>query len=156
MLTYFRILAYGRPYLRYGVLALAALLVSTLFSAVSLVSVIPFLEILFNTEPVPPPTEPLVWYAADSLKAHGFYLLSRGMAELGPQQMLLYFCLFLLVAILIKNVARYLSAFWVAPLEHGIVQAMRDDLFRNLSRLGMAYFTRRKKGDLIGVLIGDV
>ena len=156
MLTYFRILAYGRSYFRFGILAVAALLVSTLFSAVSLVSVIPFLEILFTTGPVTAPEAPLVWYDTASLKAHGFYYLSQAMATYGPQRLLLYFCLFLLVAILIKNAARYLSAFWIAPLEHGIVKSLRDTLFAHLSELGLAYFTRRKKGDLIGVLISDV
>jgi subfamily B ATP-binding cassette protein MsbA len=135
--------------------AVLAMIVYTLFSAVSLMSVIPFLEILFG-EKAPAPDQALIWYQASSLKAHAYYRLGSWMTQYDRGVILLYFCIFLSIAILLKNLARYLSSYCMAPLEHGVVRNLRDSLFGHISRLDMAYFTQQKKGDLIGRMVSDV
>lgn len=156
MLTYFRILSYGKPYFWMGGVAFLALLVFTVFSAVSLVSVIPFLEILFDTSPLAPPDAPFEWLNSSSLKAHAYYKLSKWMVDFGKIQVLMYFCLTLCSAIIIKNIARYVSGYFMAPLEQGIIKELRNHLFKHLSTLGLGFFTKHKKGDIIGIVVSDV
>ncbi|MEO1449149.1 MAG: hypothetical protein AAFV07_06445, partial [Bacteroidota bacterium] len=129
MRVYFRILRYGQGYWQWGGAALAALIVFTLFSAVSLLAVVPFLEILFQENPLPPPDIPLSWFDTGSLKAHGYYQLSQYIQLNGAQQALLYFCIGLFSAIVIRNMARYLGAFCMAPLEQGILYRLREQIF---------------------------
>ncbi|MEL6652550.1 MAG: ABC transporter ATP-binding protein, partial [Bacteroidota bacterium] len=155
MRTYFRILGFGRAWWKWGSWAILAMLVYTVFSAVSLVAVIPFLEILFGQE-APPPTAPLIWYQAASLKTHAYYQLSQWMALHPAYQVLLGFCSVLLLAIVIKNLARYLGSYCMAPLENGIVQSLRDSIFSHLTRLDLGFYTRNKKGDIISRMLGDV
>lgn len=156
MQAYLRILGYGRPWYGKGAMALAAMLVYTLFSAVSLISIIPFLEILFSEGIPPVPTEPFSWYSTAAIKSHGYYELGQIIAVQGRYNALKYFCGALVLAIILKNIARYLSAYWISPLEQGIIQRIRGHIFSHLSTLDMAFFTRKKKGDLIGLLVSDV
>ncbi|MEM7374474.1 MAG: ABC transporter ATP-binding protein [Bacteroidota bacterium] len=156
MLAYFRIIAYGKSYLWLGGLALGFLLVYTVFSAVSLVSVIPFLEILFSQTPIPAPQTDLSLWDGNSLKAHGYYALSQQIQHHGASQVLIWFCVGLLFAILLKNLSRYLTQWFIAPLEQGIILQLRTHLFAHLTRLGLSYYSKEKKGEIISVVVNDV
>ncbi|RMG21568.1 MAG: ABC transporter ATP-binding protein, partial [Bacteroidetes bacterium] len=61
-----------------------------------------------------------------------------------------------LAVTLLKNLTRYFSAFFMAPLEQGVIYELRKRVFAHLSTLGLDFFTRRKKGDIIGLLVSDV
>ncbi|MDX2285345.1 MAG: ABC transporter ATP-binding protein [Bacteroidia bacterium] len=155
MPAYFRILAYGRRHFRLGAAAVLAMGAYTVFSAASLISVIPFLEILFQAPAEAP--RPLPWDgSAAGLKAWGYAWLTWQMASAGREQVLIGFCIGLFVLIALKNTFRYLAAYWMAPLEQGIVQEMRSQVFAHLLTLDLGFFHRRKKGDLMSVLVSDV
>lgn len=159
MRAYLRILAYGKPYLGLLALGLLCLLLYSLLSAASLVAVVPFLEILFDTQPAPQPEEPLSaagLLRLDLLKQWGYYYLSQGIVRYGAQTMLLYFCVGLVVMMLLKNLARYFSAYFMVGMEQGTMMRLRSQLFAHLSRQSLGFFTRRKKGDLINLLVNDV
>lgn len=156
MHAYFRILSFGRPWFWLGGMAFMFLLLYTLFSAVSLISAIPFLEILFSKEQLPPPSGPFSIMDTSALKDYGYYYLSQWMGAYGKQTVLLYFCFFLLVVIIIKNLARYLASYCMAPLEFGIVRNMRDHIFSHLTTLDLQFFSRNKKGDTLNILTSDL
>jgi subfamily B ATP-binding cassette protein MsbA len=158
MKTYFRILAYGRSYLAYGLATLGAILLYTVFSVVSLFSVIPFLRILFNRgEVLPQPEGSLSFWKPDSWKEHGYYQLNEWIRTTDePSEILLWFCLFLIAAISLKSIFRYLSAFFIAPLEQGVIKSMRSHIFDHLTTLDLAFYTRKKKGDILGLVVSDV
>ncbi len=157
MKTYFRILSYGKPFLGNGLLALGSILVYTVFSVVSLFSVLPFLRILFGQgEEVVVPKEAFSLWNPDSWLEHGYFKLHELIVTLGAQQVLVYFCLGLLGAIFIKSLARYFSSYFIAPLEQGVIREMRSTIFSHLTELDLAFFTRKKKGDLLGLTVSDV
>ncbi|MEO1415601.1 MAG: ABC transporter ATP-binding protein [Bacteroidota bacterium] len=156
MRAYFRIVGYGKAYWGLGMLSFLFLLIYTFFSAISLVSVIPFLEILFAQDAISAPTTPLEWTQTASLKSHGYYALSQLIVQQGPKTALMYFIGFLAFAIFIKNMARYLSTYTIAPFEQGIMMQLRNRLFQHITRLDLAFFTRNKKGTLISTLVSDV
>jgi len=142
-----------------GGLAIGLLLLFAVFSAFSLVAIIPFLQILFGLEAAPQPEAPLTaatWMDVDLLKAHGYHQLQLGIERYGKQSMVGYFCLVLLGLVVAKNLTRYFGAFFMIALEQGTMQRLRDHLFSHLSRQGLGFFTKQKKGDLINLLVSDV
>lgn len=156
MQSYFRIIRYGKPFYGQGLLAGTFLFIYTLFNAVSLVAIIPFLEILFSKEPFPYPGIPFEWYNVASLKAYGYYHLGQAIEQQGAQQILLYFSVFLTVCIILKNISKYMSSWFMAPFEQGIMMELRNHIFRHLMIQDLAFFTNRKKGDLVNVILSDV
>lgn len=156
MRTYLRILAYGRRFYRNAGLAVFFLILHNLFGVVSLGLLIPFLEILFSANESPAPESPLVWYDAASLRMHFYAFLSGQMKLYGKTQVLVAFCVILVVCILLKNLFRYLSSWNIVPLEQEVVTQMRRRLFRHLSDMDMAYFTGQRKGGIMNVIISDV
>ncbi|MEO0897039.1 MAG: ABC transporter ATP-binding protein [Bacteroidota bacterium] len=156
MQSYFRIINYGKPYYGLGMVAIFCLILYTIFNTVSLLAIIPFLEILFAEQAIIPPTTPLDWLDPNSIKTHAYFQLYQGIEQLGRQNMLLYFCIFLFGSILIKNTARYLGSYFIAPFEQGIMYALRNKVFGHLLIQDSAFFTMRKKGDLISLSVSDV
>lgn len=156
MQLYFRIISYGKPFYTQGLLAAVFLFCYTLFNAVSLVAIIPFLEILFSQKPFPHPDIPFEWYNTATLKAYGYYHLGQAIAEFGPRQMLLYFSIFLTISIILKNISKYMSSWFMAPFEQGIMMELRNHIFKHLMIQDLAFYTNRKKGDLINVILSDV
>ena len=159
MRTYFRVIGYGKSFYGLGILAIVALIFYTIFSTVTLLSAIPFLEILFsNPNPGVLPPDPPAYSLLDpaSLKTYGYYLLEKAISIHGSNNMLLYFCGVLMIVTVIKNGFRYLASWFMAPFEQGILENMRNQLFSHLKMLSMPFFTQNKKGELIGVLVSDV
>ena len=155
MRFYIRLLAYGRAWYSNLGLAFGALLLYNVFSAASFSLFIPFLEILFSDAQVH--AEPPQGLAgAQGLKAWGYYYLYRAIEELGRSTTLVYFCLAMGTAILLKNFFRYASAFLLAPLEHGILRNLRNRLFDHLTRMSLGYYTRQRKGYLVNVNTSDL
>ncbi len=158
MRSYLQVLGYARPDLRLGGLALIGMLVYSLFSTATLLSAIPFLEILFHTDmgQAPPAPPESMGFSPSTAKAWAFYQLEMAIRAYGPLPMLLYFCVGLLGLNLLKNAARYLSGWAMAPLEQRILMRMRNDLFDHLSRLGLKFYASSRKGNLISTLTSDV
>ncbi|MFN0202386.1 MAG: ABC transporter ATP-binding protein [Bacteroidia bacterium] len=157
MQVYLRILKYGKAYRQNAALSFACLLVYTLASAVSLMSVIPFLNILFGNDKPEPPTIPFSYWDMAALKSHGYYALNTWIEQSPDKIQILYaYCSVLFAAILVKNLARYLSDYFITPLEQGITRELRNHLFGHLTTLGLPFYTARKKGDILTVLMSDV
>ncbi|MEL6193109.1 MAG: ABC transporter ATP-binding protein [Bacteroidota bacterium] len=156
MKKYFRILSYGQPWYWMAGLAMFFALIYTIFSAASLVAINPFLQILFEEQAINPPQTELNWMDSDSFKEHMYYRLSTSVNTYGKQEILKWFCIALFGIILIKNAARYAVSYFISPFEQGILMNLRNKLYAHTSMLSLAFFTKRKKGDIISVLVSDV
>lgn len=137
-------------------MALVAIMLYSLFNAASLVAIIPFLEILFKRENIPPPTEAFNWTQLISWKEHGYYQLSLAIQTHGEVNMLYILIVCLFVLVFFKNCFRYLGAYLVSPLEQGIIQQLRTKLFDHLTILHLGFYTNQKKGNIIGLVVSDV
>ncbi|MEM6628501.1 MAG: ABC transporter ATP-binding protein [Bacteroidota bacterium] len=156
MQTYFRILGYGRQYLSFGIIAFLCMVLYALFHAFSLILLGPFMDILFQSTPYAEPELPLNLLSSESLRGHMYYQLGQLKVTYGTIKILPYFCGILFLIILFKNLSRYFSAYFFSPLEQGIVQNIRTQVFHHISRLDLGFFTQHKKGDLIGTVVSDV
>jgi subfamily B ATP-binding cassette protein MsbA len=158
MKNYIQILSYGRPYLRKGMIGVFWLLLYTLFSAISLISIIPFLEILFSeTKAFPLPDIPFEWANPHSIKVYSYYHLHLWIAAAPSKMTVLWvYCGILLGSIFLKGLSRYLSEYFINPLEQGIVKEIREKIFVHLTKLGLPFYTTHKKGNILNVLSSDV
>ncbi len=158
MKSYLQILRYGRPDIKLAFLAIAAMLVYSVFSTATLLSAIPFLEILFHTdlEQAAPVLPSSLSYSPEDLKARAYHFLEMAIRKYGPMNMLWYFCMGLLLLNLLKNGARYLSGWAMAPLELRMLMRIRNELFDHLSRLSLRFYSANRKGSIIGTLTSDV
>jgi ABC-type multidrug transport system fused ATPase/permease subunit len=158
MRSFWRLLAYIKNYKLNIVLSIVSNVLMAGFTVVSIPAVIPFLQILFDRVPqqerlAEPP--PLKWNL-DGLSAYLQYHWGSWIDEVGKDQMLLYVCFGIVLLFFMKNLFRYLSLFFMAPVRNGIVRDLRKQLFEKVIRLPIGYFTEQRKGDLLSRITADV
>lgn len=124
-------------------------------SAASLALIIPFLEILFSDK-IPEIPNYSSTYSLDYLKQQGYYQLYLVMLEFGKMKTLVYFCGILATSIFLKNIFRYCSSYFVSELEQGIIQTIRNKIFDHLLNLSLRFYTIKKKGHIINIVVNDV
>lgn len=151
-----RLLRYFKPYKKYLALAVLSNLLMSLFMVVSIPVLQPFLQILFSTGG----NQPLQSVA----KGGGFHAVEQKVNAFfttliqthGREQALLIVCLFLVLSFLGKNLFRYLSLFFLAPVRNSIVRDIRQKLVQKMLDLPLSYFSEARKGDLMSRISADV
>jgi len=162
MKTYRRILRYVKPYRAPLAGSLLCILAFTFLSSASLISIVPFLNTLFNVagEPVFPPQNPtevlqLPITFGGQLTAFRANLEKWLLA--GDRHVaLLRLCAIILGLIFLKSLFEYLQAYWMAHVEQGVIKDLRHDLYRHLNELSLSYFHRTRTGQLISRITNDV
>ena len=144
-----RLLSYVRPFRgRFAVTVAIGFLASAL-DVFSFVLVIPLLQSLFRTGDVlGPDGESLVERALDW--AIGDLLRSGS-----PLDALRNVCLMLLAAIVLKNVALFVSRYLGISIREGVERHMREDVYARLQALPLSFYARVKTGQLISRVLND-
>jgi subfamily B ATP-binding cassette protein MsbA len=124
----------------------------------SVLAFIPVLRILFNTE-----KEVVIQPIYEGLSGLGSYLennfnyfISQKITNDGEMNVLLFICLLSLSLFFFKNLFRYLASYVITFLRTGIVKDIRDNLYHKIVELPIAYFSEKKKGDIIARMTSDV
>ncbi|MEM0996562.1 MAG: ABC transporter transmembrane domain-containing protein [Bacteroidota bacterium] len=156
MKLYLRILAYGRPFLREGIIGFISLFLYNFFSIFSIALVIPFLQILFSQSDGEGALAAAKAADDPSLMQQAYLAIDALIAANGRWQVLIWLCIALGISIFLKSAFRYTAAFFIAPFEQGVINLMRKRLFEHLTRLSMPFFTGKRKGRIINVLVTDV
>jgi ABC-type multidrug transport system fused ATPase/permease subunit len=76
--------------------------------------------------------------------------------EQGKGAALAFVCFSILGVFFFKNLFRYLSLFFMAPVRNGIIRDLRQQLFDKVLFLPLAYFSEERKGDLMSRITADV
>ena len=157
-MKYFKeILKYAIPYKSYIFLNVFFNILYAFFSALSFVSMIPMLNILFGT--TPKITTRPVYQGFSSIEN---YLTNKINYELNialdknPLDALIISIFLILSLFFLKNLFNYLALFFITFLRNGILKDLRNDLFSKILELPIGYFKKRKKGDTISKLSADV
>jgi subfamily B ATP-binding cassette protein MsbA len=172
--TYLRLLGYLRPYRVRFAMALACMVIYALMSAMALGMISPFMQVLFERagqEParsVAPPgpaagalTPELArtplrfenltrWPELVRARAQRSLLMARPLVALER------ICLFLLVVLLLKNLADYLQAFLMVWVEQAAIRDLRAALLAQLQRLSLSFYHARRTGSLMARVTNDV
>lgn len=153
--SFWRLLRYLTRYRLLIGLAVMANILTAAFTVVSIPAIIPFLEVLFEQKPRIG-EQPALGYSADQLIAYLQYHLWQLVDEVGKETALFYVCIFIVSLFFLKNIFRYLAAFFMAPVRHGVIRDLRQRIFQRTLLLPMSYFTEQRKGDLIARASSDV
>lgn len=130
------------------------ILLSILFSMVSLAMLAPFLKLLFNQESLQL-TTPAFSFSAEGILDYMMYNISMLIKEKGPEAALAFICGIIITSVLLKNVFLYLSYRTLAPMRNGVLTRLRGDLYDKVLQLPIGFFTEQRKGDLISRMSND-
>lgn len=159
------LLKYCRPYKWNVLLNIVFNFLSTVFSIFSFLMLIPFLNLIFNSDKMVASAVKEVPFSLVNLKefiAVTFnnkvihYIQSSSTIEAGKSSALLFICLFTVLVFLVKNIFRYLAVHFLAPMRTGIAGNIRQRLYDKILALHVLYFSEQRKGDILTRLTNDV
>ena len=148
---------------KYKGLAWATILFNFLFvvfNLLSLVLFVPILQLIFRTEAslsiVNAPKwkgglEGIVNFVKDSYNYEMYILVKTD-----PKGALLFVCISVFTAFLLKNVFRYGAVWTQSKLRMSVVRDVRGALFEKSLKLPLSYHSNEKKGDLMARMNSDV
>jgi ABC-type multidrug transport system fused ATPase/permease subunit len=151
-----RLLQYYRPYQRLLVYAVICNLLMSVFMVISIPVLQPFLQILFGQGGAPAPDTGKSDSGFAGIEQQTSAFFSNLIAEHGREQALLIVCIFLVIIFLGKNLFRYLSLYFLAPVRNGIVRDIRQRLVDKMLALPLSYYSEERKGDLMSRISADV
>jgi ABC-type multidrug transport system fused ATPase/permease subunit len=155
MSSFWRLLGYLRNYRLLVSLNVLSNILTAVFTVVSIPLLIPFLEVLFERA-YPNPDPVSFGLSAEQIRAYFYYRFSLLIQEQGKEYALSIICISIVVTFFLKNLFRYLSLFFMAPVRNGVIRDIRSQIFNKLLELPISYFSEEKKGDLISRITGDV
>ena len=158
-MSYFKdILRYEKKYRKFTILNILFNILYAIFNVLSVLAFIPVLGILFNTDntvikvPLYTGIRSVAAYAKESF----YYFISQKIENEGAIEVLFFICLLTFSLFLFKNLFRYLASYVLVFLRNGIVKDLRDKLYHKIITLPLAYFSEKKKGDIIARMTIDV
>ncbi|MBX2908505.1 MAG: ABC transporter ATP-binding protein [Chitinophagales bacterium] len=155
MKQFIRLLRYLIPYRSNVLLNVVFNLLSVVFSLVSIVMLIPFLQLLFGKTPLINEA-PTFAFSPDFAISFFEFKLSTIIKESGTTQGLLFICIITAIIFFLKNLFRFLAVYVMSPVRNGVVRDIRNDLYKKILSLPLAYYSKEKKGDLIARMTDDV
>lgn len=150
MKQYSRIFQYLKVYKGKIGLYFLFIILSIIFSIVSVGMLMPFLQLIFTGEGTFKTTNnPLIQFFNDLI-----FDSLKDPANKVP--VLGFICLLMISFIILKNLFLYLSYYILNPLKNTVVNQLRQDLYEKVLRLPIGFFTEKRKGDLMSRMTNDV
>ena len=154
MKSLLEIYRYTFSYRWQAILTIIFNLLFVIFNLVSLVLFIPFLQIIFQTKDaadvVPDPGSfhggffDFFTWCADS-----YNVFMQEMVREDPKHALLFVCVTVFIAFLLKGIFRYGAIWHQSQLRMAVVRDIKDKLFSKALRLPLSFYTEERKGDLM-------
>ncbi|MXO06200.1 ABC transporter ATP-binding protein [Flavobacterium sp. HBTb2-11-1] len=158
MSNFKKIVPFIYPYKKYAFLNIFFNVLYALFSTLSFVSLIPMIQVLFdqtkrNTiKPVYTEISKIKEYAQDSLS----YFITTTTDTYGAGHTLAIMVAVIIAIFLLKNLCDYLAMFFINFLRNGILRDMRNAMYKKTLELPLAFYSEKRKGDVISRISGDV
>ena len=149
------------PYKKYLIWSIIFTLLSAILNVFSFAFLVPILQILFKVNPVSPdaaPVEFIEWSAMNSDNAKEVLMnnVQYFMNGFTPSTMLMLLGVFLVVMTLLKTACYFASSAAIIPMRTGIVRDLRTQMYDKIVTLPIAFFSKRRKGDIMARMTGDV
>ncbi len=151
MKKYSRVFNYLRQYKSSIAWYFITILLSIIFSILSIGMLLPFMQLIFGVKQEGIPkvsTNPVIRFASEQLDN----LINSG----NVYHALGVVCLLIIISIFFKNLFLYLSYRAMGPVKNKIVNHLRVDMYNKVLQLPIGYFTEQRKGDLMSRMIYDV
>ena len=157
-MNYFKIIfKYAKPFKKYIFLNIFFNALYALFSALSFLSLMPMLEVLFgeNNKTYSKPEFNDIYSLGNNLEGWLNYQVSNYAGQ-DPQKALIFVISAIIILFFLKNFFNYLAMFFITFLRNGILTRLREDVYKKIIGMPISYFTNKKKGDVISRITADV
>jgi subfamily B ATP-binding cassette protein MsbA len=152
-----QIFRYAVPYKTYAILNIVSNIFYALFATLSMLSLFPMLKVLFGD------SKPLYikpkWEGLGEITNYGEsylnYFVTLKKSE-GSDDVLIFMVGFVIVSFLLKNVFNYLAMFFITFLRNGVLKDLRNDLYKKITSLPLAFYSEKRKGDTMSRISTDV
>jgi len=128
-----------------------------MFSALSFLSLMPMLEVLFgekNTTYEKPDFEGFK-SLGNNLEDWINYQVSVFAGE-DPKLALVFVISSIIILFFLKNLFNYLAMFFITFLRNGVLTSLRVSLYKKIISMPLPFFSEKKKGDVISRITADV
>lgn len=145
------------PYKHYLALNILFNILASFLTLFSFATIMPILEMLFNTGDVTTYTF-MEWNSGNikDVAINNFYYLTAQTIELfGASTTMLLLGLLLSIMTALKTGSAYLSSFYLIPLRNGVVRDLRMHVYNKILTLPIGFFTNERKGDIMARMTGD-
>ena len=152
-----RIFGYAWVYKKYFILNILSNIFYAFFGTLSMISLFPMLKVLFNqTEQL---NNPPVWQgiseAANYVENYLNYFVTTKKAS-GSDDVLIFMVSIIIITFLLKNIFNYLSMFFITFLRNGVVKNIRNDIYEQMIKLSLSFYSEKKRGDIVARISSDV
>ena len=157
-MTYFnKIFKFAIPYKKYIFLNIFFNILYAIFSALSFLSLMPMLEVLFgdsNRSYNKPEFDGLSNFGNNLEEWLNFQVST--FAGDDPKKALIFVILTIIVLFFFKNFFNYIAMFFITFLRNGVLKDLRQSVYEKIIDLPLPYFSEKKKGDVISRITADV
>jgi subfamily B ATP-binding cassette protein MsbA len=160
MKDFFEIYRYTFKYKYRAILVIVFNLLFVVFNLLSLILFIPFLQLIFQTDSLTQKLEAPAWdrsfvgFFAYTKDSYNYFM--NEMIQNDPKHALLFVCVSVFIAFLLKNIFRYGAVWHQSELRMAVVRDLRENLFHKALHLPLNFYTNERKGDLISRMNSDV
>ena len=157
-MNYFRkIFKYALPIKKYMFLNIFFNILYALFSALSFLSLMPMLEVLFgeNKTTFEKPEFENLSNFGNNLEEWINYQVSHFSGE-DPKLALIFVISSIIVLFFLKNFFNYLAMFFITFLRNGVLTSLRENLYKKIISMPLPFFSEKKKGDVISRITADI
>jgi len=155
-----KVIKFIYPYKKYTVLNIISNIFYALFSTLSLVSFIPMLNILFQTNervykaPIYNGFSEIKPYLENSLN---FFVTQQiEQKENGEIIVLGIVCATIAIMFFFKNLANYIALYFMTFIRNGVVKDLRNSVYEKVVTLPISFFTEKRKGDTLSKITNDI
>lgn len=163
MEVFLKIISYVKPFWKHLAVAIVSIFLFALMSGLSIYLTMPLLDTLFeenNTELINKVDTSSgssflpdwVGSSIDSIKTSFQEFALAGSVE----DVLLKISLLIVLAFVFKNIFHYISNYFIAYVEQGVIRNLRNELYEHIHKLPMTFFKNEKTGNLISRFTSDV
>ena len=153
-----RIFSFIIPYKRYAYLNIFFNVLYALFSTLSFMSLIPMMQVLFDQTKrnTIKPVYTEIWQLKEYAENYISYFITNATDTYGVGYTLSVMVALIITIFLLKNVSDYLAMFFITFLRNGILRDMRNAMYKKTLELPLAFFSEKRKGDVIARISADV
>jgi len=154
-----RFLKYAIPYKWTGIISVFLNVMYALFSALSFLTLIPMLNVLFgDSEKIhtKPYLESYASISKEYLENYLNYLITINTENFGPESTLTYMVFSVVIVFFLKNLFGYFAGLFMVFLKNSVLKDLRNEIYQKIISLPVSFFSTKRKGDIISRATGDI
>ena len=131
----------------------------SLFSALSMLSLMPVMNVLFKDGKkvyTKPEISGFSDLGKETLENYINYFITSNTDNNGALSTLLWMMLFMIIAFFFKNLFGYMSMLYMTYLNNGVLKDLRNEVYQKVTSLNVSFFSGEKKGDLMARMTTDI